>query len=163
MPHHAAGVYQACLNVLGLEPRIAFEYRRRVVAGRQHPQYVLDGQPATSDNRLAAENTRHDRDSIEQICSFNTRIPVLAFAIIIHLWRGAERAEVLAKGIPRKRTRVEAMGLRLRSRRMNVHAPARSVLRKPEQPFPATDRCAGDCAARIRAKLAFLSDAHLYS
>ena len=86
MSHHTAGVYQTRANVLGLEPWIPFEYRRRVVSGRQHPQYMLHGQPPTSDDRLAAEYARHDQNTVQQVLIVQHSDSRARFVVIIRLW-----------------------------------------------------------------------------
>lgn len=65
---------QTGTNILVLQPRVALEYGRRIIARRQHPQHMLHGQTATSDNRLAAENTWHDGDPVQKIFLIHDRM-----------------------------------------------------------------------------------------
>src|SRR5437588_7660604 len=63
----AARIGKAGKHVFALEPRIGTQQIIDRVTRRQHAEYVLDGQAPASDNRLAAEDLRIDRDSLEKI------------------------------------------------------------------------------------------------
>ena len=51
-----------------LEPRITLQYGLVIIAGRQHPQHVLDGQTTASNDRFAAVNPRIGGDSLKESC-----------------------------------------------------------------------------------------------
>jgi hypothetical protein len=52
-------------DVIPLHPRIALQDRIDCVLGREHAEDVFDGQSVSSDDRLAAENGRIDRQSAQ--------------------------------------------------------------------------------------------------
>ena len=54
----ASGVDQARANVVRFQPGVALQHELRRVAGGQHAKHMLDGEPAVSDDRLAAEDGR---------------------------------------------------------------------------------------------------------
>ncbi len=64
---HAPGVHQACTNVVGLQPRVALQDNLRSIAGRQHPEHVLDRQTAVLDDWFATEYARVRGDSTKEV------------------------------------------------------------------------------------------------
>ena len=52
-PTRRLGVHQACTNVVGLQPRVALQENLRSIAGRQHPEHMLDRQTAVPDDWFA--------------------------------------------------------------------------------------------------------------
>ena len=59
-------VSEAGLNILTFQPWIALKDRVRRVTRRQHTEDMLDGESATSDNRLATEDARVDRNAFQK-------------------------------------------------------------------------------------------------
>lgn len=55
------------LNVLGLQPRIAFANGLRRVTGGKHSQDVLDGKPMPANNRLSGKDPRIDADALKKL------------------------------------------------------------------------------------------------
>lgn len=66
MTDDALSVLQARENVIALELRITGEDRVEAVARGKHGEDVLDGQPPSAADRLAAENLRVKCDAIEK-------------------------------------------------------------------------------------------------
>ncbi len=59
-------VNEAGLNILTFQPWIALKDRVRCVTCRQHTEDVLDGESSTSDNWLATEDARVDRNAFQK-------------------------------------------------------------------------------------------------
>ena len=85
-----AGVRQAGEDVFRLQPRIALKYGLVIIAGRQHSQYVLDGQAATSNNRFAAVHPRVGADSLKELRFVHYRLSQVSGAgVSVSTERGA--------------------------------------------------------------------------
>lgn len=66
MAHDALRVGQAGEYVLPFHPRVAGEDDLDGVAGGEHAEDVLYGEPVPADDRFAAEDLRVVRDALEQ-------------------------------------------------------------------------------------------------
>ena len=62
----AAGEDEAGPDVFGLQPRVSCEDGLRGVTRTQHPEDVLHGEPASANDRLAAEDLRVAGDASEK-------------------------------------------------------------------------------------------------
>jgi hypothetical protein len=58
MTNDPAGVREASKNVVALKPRVRAQEVVHGVSRREHAQHVFDGQTATPNNRLPAEDLR---------------------------------------------------------------------------------------------------------
>src|SRR5438128_5828944 len=66
MSHESPRVHEARPDVLRLEPRIAAQDRIGAVAGREHPEDVLDREAPSPHDRLSPEYVRVDRDPLQK-------------------------------------------------------------------------------------------------
>ena len=67
MTDNAPRVGKTGEHIIALEPGIGTKQIINGVTRRQHAEYVLDGQSPAPDDRLAAKNSRVDRDSLEKV------------------------------------------------------------------------------------------------
>src|SRR5262245_24007196 len=76
------GMHQARLDVFLFQPGVAFQQDFWTVTRSKHPQHVLDGQPATANDRLAARGIRIHCDAFEKFLfvhrSSSARLPIVS-------------------------------------------------------------------------------------
>src|SRR2546425_7612347 len=85
MSHESPRVHEARPDVLGFEPRIAAQDRIGAVAGREHPEDVLDREAPSPHDRLSPEYVGVDRDPLQK-------------RVLVHRRRGYSRTGEDASG-----------------------------------------------------------------
>lgn len=66
MAEKSASEHQAGLDILSLEPRVAFEESLDRIARREHAEDVLHGEATPANDRLATEYFGIDGDSVQE-------------------------------------------------------------------------------------------------
>jgi hypothetical protein len=66
MSDQSSGIHKTGLNILWLQPRVAFEDGFNAVASRKHAQNMLNRKPPPPDDRLPTEYFGVDRDPIQE-------------------------------------------------------------------------------------------------
>ena len=65
MAHQSTSKHQTRANVIRLEPRIVGEDGRDIIAGCEHSEHVLYGEPSATNGRFATKDLRICDDPIE--------------------------------------------------------------------------------------------------
>ncbi len=97
MRDEPVGVDEASANILGYQPGVSLENRFGCVASCEHAQDMLDGQTPSSDDGLAAENIRVDRDPFQQFGFAHGEAPVRRYIGNSTLLTGTKDTEMIAE------------------------------------------------------------------